>query len=244
MSEPLSPPTIPQPQTPMQPPEKSSPSRRIALWAALIVGVLAVVTLGAWMWSERQANQEAEEKAKAAEERDAKYVSDFEGLLSDIAELETINEIYADAQFKAEEKFFAAWSTNDSIARFERLADTWYGEVWEDQSIFYNDIKQPIADLDAQPLKAQSTNGDLDAVRDAAIAHYRAWLDWIDPYIDNIDRWTRTEAATSWNEFTGDELDPLREEIDRTFDAMCATLSDEQPSDGQFSARIALVCVY
>ena len=239
---PLSPPVGPQPQTEPQPPEKPSPSRKIALWAALIVGVLAVVTLGAWMWSERQANQEAEEKARAAEERDAKYVADFEDLLSDIAELEELNETYADATWEAEEEFFVTWRPDDSLARFEQLAGIWYDEVWDAADVYRNDMRRPMADLDAQPLKAKSTNGDLDAVRDAALTHYRAWDDWTDPYINNIDLWTRTGAESSWNEFTSDELAPLSEAIGETFEILCAKLSDEQPAAGQFSARIASEC--
>ena len=205
--------------------------------------MLAVVTLGAEMWSQRQASQEAEEKAKAAEERDAKYVSDFERVLLAIAELEAISEIYYQVEVEAEEKFSASYKDGDSTARFEQLGGIWYDEAWDAQDIFNEDIRRPLADLDAQPLKAQSTNGDLDAVRDAAVAHYRAWQDSLYPYVTSIDNWIFTDSCYgTFYECSSNELDPLSEAISETFYAMCAKLSDEQPADGQFSARIASEC--
>jgi len=198
------------------------------------------------MWSERQANQEAEEKARAAEERDAKYVSDFEDLLSDIAELEAINEVYTEAYGSAQDKFFETWRPDsDSVARFEQLGGIWYDEAWDAGAIFRDDIRRPLADLNAKPLEAKSTNGDLDAARDAALAHFRAWQDFTFPYVDNIDRWVFTDSCTDgWIDCSDPELAPLSETINETFDAMCAKLSDEQPDDGQFSARIASECEF
>jgi hypothetical protein len=102
-----------------------------------------------------------------------------------------------------------------------------------------------IAALEAAPLPV-SPFGDLDAVRDAAVRHYRSWLDFVDEYQRAIELWTFDVLGGRTTENLVDDarnrMRPFIDETANSFTDLCTALSDEQPPSGSFQGTIAAEC--
>ncbi len=175
------------------------------------------------------------------------YIRAFEDLLDDISELEARTERYLDDRRQLDEAVFGDGFAVEFAAPEFEAALTEYQTRHRELQIEYGDDMRPlVAALEAKPLE-DSVFGDLDRVRDAAVAHYRAWLDFVPEYQLVVENWTfdalRDPTTPGLIEFSRERLAPFTDKIQSTFEAdLCPALSDEQPSSGELQDRIAAEC--
>ncbi len=184
------------------------------------------------------------EVSLTSEER---YIAAFEDLLDDISELEARTEQYLDEKGQLDEALSGqGFGVELSTSDFQAALTEYQTRHRELQIAYGEDMRPLVAALDAKPLE-ESVFGDLETVRDAAVAHYRAWLDYVPEYQLVVENWTfdalRDPTTPSLLEFSRDRLAPFLDEIRTTFeDDLCSALRDEQPSSGQLQERIADEC--
>jgi hypothetical protein len=173
------------------------------------------------------------------------YVDAFGALLDDIAALESRTAQYTDDRAALESQLFGDSGVADPGPAFQATLDSYQQGHSALADQYLADVQPMVAALDAKPLQA-SPFGDLDRVRDAAVRHYRSWLDYVPEYQTAIELWTfdvlngRTNA--NFIDYSQNRLRSFIQETDDSFFALCGALRDEQPSSGSFSERIANEC--
>lgn len=108
------------------------------------------------------------------------------------------------------------------------------GEVW-------STTRPLVTSLRSQVL-LESDLGDLNRVRDAAVAHYEVWLEFPAVRAVSDNAWLG-QSTMNYLEWIGTgERGRINDEIGSTFDALCDAMADEQPTTSQFTSRIVDVC--
>jgi hypothetical protein len=176
-----------------------------------------------------------------------RYALAFGELLDDIDELEARTERYNSDLDELNTAVFGDGFAIDLGADFEARLTTYQTRHRELQEQFDDDMRSLVAALDAKPLEdTPFGESDLEPVRDAAVEHYRAWLDYVPEYQLAVEDWAfaalRGTTSDSLILYSRDRLEPFRQAVDDSFFRLCSSLSAEQPSSGQFEQRIADEC--
>jgi hypothetical protein len=175
---------------------------------------------------------------------DEEYASAFGELLLDIESMEAIALEFGDAIDLAEKAFVANWEPGSSYPRFRQLADAWWSGVDRAKEKLDDELAPELASFRARAFPDDDDGARLRQIRDAAVDRYEAWVDFGPIYRDQIIEWSYGEDSSTFEEHSGATLGPLRERITSTFRELCDTTSANQPTDGEYSNRIAAVCEY
>jgi hypothetical protein len=173
------------------------------------------------------------------------YIDAFAALLDDIAALEQRTEQYGTDRTALEAELFGGDPVADPGQDFAATLNAYQAGHRELAEQYASDVQPMIAALEAAPLPV-SPFGDLDAVRDAAVRHYRSWLDFVDEYQRAIELWTFDVLGGRTTENLVDDarnrMRPFIDETANSFTDLCTALSDEQPPSGSFQGTIAAEC--
>jgi hypothetical protein len=162
----------------------------------------------------------------------------FVDLIEVIEETEVVNETLLDETDAAASAFFDSWDGNN-MSQFDSLAVLWLDETYIATDEGIEGLRRGIAEMQAMKLEEP----ELREVREAAIRHYSAWIEWSDLWTAAVESWTLRDDS---EEYFEDELEkivnPISPEISDSFKALCGALGDAQPSDRTFEVRIAELC--
>jgi hypothetical protein len=162
---------------------------------------------------------------------------DVDEAVTAVAALESTTIGFLDEVQAVEDAFFAARDGADDQA-VAGLAEAWRQGLDTASARFADDATAQIDALGDLPLDA-----DADAARQAAVEHYRVWVEFTDRYPAAVDEWLAGDPrADDFEEATTGALADLGERIDATFEAMCDGLGTATVDAPDAAARVAEIC--
>lgn len=204
------------------------PRRSKALWAVSAVAVIlaiAVIALTLALVGRGPGN------FRAASQQ-------YDVVVADILDAEDINLIFLDTFWQTYAIYIDEWDSATPERRpeiTERFLDDITAQI--DQFRF------ELNSIDGSLVSRAFDDGSAaDDIRDAAVAHYRAWDDWASVVPDAATSWATTDSALTLDDWIDDRNPELNRDINSTFRAVCAELSDQQPSDGSYEDLIFEIC--
>jgi hypothetical protein len=164
----------------------------------------------------------------------------FEDVLVIVEELETATEDMVDELEGPTAEFGVAYSDSMiSDEEFQAAAAQWL----EDSSRIINDYDVRSTAVRARLTSLRLRDEGLRKVREDARAHFGAWDELGDVYVAAIRSWIYDPSTPDdVYEHLQNESEQIFSEISRSFEALCSTLGDEQPSSLAFQERIEDLC--
>jgi hypothetical protein len=171
-------------------------------------------------------------------QREHQAFSDFERIVSSIEVMDSRTESMRDLAAIEENVFFANWTLDDDYDEFNRLAKDWHQRVSTLASDYSTWAAPQIARLSNQVLE----DDDADGVRDLAIVHYQAWLEWSRQFPDVIAAWALSDTPVeNWKDFAAREAGAIRSRIGRSYQMLCSALRGMN-TDNRVDRRIESIC--
>ena len=224
-------PTAQGPSTPLPPTPRPTRSRRsslvIAGLAAMVVGVIILI-LGISI-------AVSDHASKTASSSDPNYQMAVEDLLDS----ELTNLVFIETFWDSYQSFHEEWLAATDAER-PAIAERWFSDIDSQVAQFGVDLQQIEDDYANRSYEDGSVP---DSIRDLAMNHYKTWQAWASQIVSIAHQWygDRTSTLSLYGYVT--EVQPgLDTNIETTFKALCATLSDTQPTDGSYTQTISDIC--
>ena len=224
-------PTAQQPSAPLLPTPKPARSRR----TSLIVAGLAAVVVGTIILILGITIAVSDHASKTASSSDPNYQMAVEDLLDS----ELTNLVFIETFWDSYSTYRDEWTASTDAER-PAVTARWLSEIETEVAQFQLDLQQIQEELNS---RSYSDGSVPDSVRDLAMNHYKAWQRWAAEIVPVANEWLgdRTSTLSLYGYVT--EVRPeLDTSIETTFNTLCTTLRDTQPTDGSYILTINDIC--
>ncbi|MEM9515406.1 MAG: hypothetical protein AAGA42_11180 [Actinomycetota bacterium] len=162
----------------------------------------------------------------------------FALLVADVDALESLNVTYVDALTTAEAAFNDTRSPDETGEEFTANGQIWIDDVASIGDDYAERAGVVIVDIEQRPLQS----AELVAIRDAAVAHYRTWIEFTGAFVDFANAFVFGDEVTDWDELQRQLLGEIDTQISDTWQTLCTALGDGQPDGATLPDQLEQEC--
>lgn len=163
----------------------------------------------------------------------------FDVVVTDVVDAESINTTFLETFWQGYLTYIARWNAAPEAQR-EGITLQWLDDAQAEIAQFRQDLQGIDATFTA---RAFDDGSRADHVRDAAVTHYRSWKDWAADMPALATSWSRADTDITLDEYVDANEPALGDQINGSFQGLCDSLSDSEPSDGSYESTIRDICV-
>lgn len=113
-------------------------------------------------------------------------------------------------------------------ADLDAVAQEWLAELEAESVAFNRALRDSVSTLDTMDVPEDS---DADRIRDLAVRHYSVWITYTDALPDIGEEWSDQSEAPEFDDYIDSALADVVEEINASFDDLCALMLSLRPED-------------